>query len=524
MAPRLLAIGLDGFEISLAKEMMADGRMPNLARLAARGARWDLDQADKLSGLAWEHLSMGKSPADGGRWSPVMFDTNTYNARQQGSSSRPFFADVPLRSVVVDLPYCDLASAPALRGITSWGSHDPGVPAVSRPAHLHEEIATRFGPYPAADWIYGFSWPSVRKTVAAAAALTSAVRVRADMTRWLLADRIPDWDIAMVVVGEVHSAIEPLWHGVDPKHPLHGIPSAKPAADGLRAVYDATDDLIGTLSAAFPDATLAVFTMHGMGINEGDVASMVLLPELLHRHAFGKPHMLETTWPAYLPDGTPLLPEDGIWEPALASIVPLPPPPPRSGFRGVLDRVLGNSPAPNSAPPQSAMAWMPATRYSAFWPDMPAFALPAFYDGRVRVNLQGRESRGIVPRDRYRATLEQIANLVGECHEPIGGQRVVAEVKYHSDDPMQVDASQADMTIMWKNIPVGLVHPTLGTVGPVPWRRTGGHTGVCGFLYVSGDGVASRDAGAASAYDVVPTLVALAGLQPVSAVSGRSLV
>ena len=520
MAPRLLVIGLDAFERSLAKQLMADGLMPNLAKVAASGTRYRLDQADMFTGLPWEHWSSGRSPADGGRWSAITFDTAHYTARQDETPFRPFLADVPLRTVVLDLPYCDLASAPTVRGLTRWGSHDPGAPVASRPAGLHREIAARFGAYPAAEWIYGFSWPSVTRTRAASAALVKGVHTRAAVAKWLLAERLPDWDLGIVVVSEGHSAIEPMWHGVDPRHPLHGIPSAKDAGDGLRAVYGAIDELIGTMQAAFPDATLAVFTMHGMGANDGDVASMVLLPELLYRHAFGTPHMLPGTWPAHLPDGTPLLSEDESWESAMARLVPLTEPPRRSGLGGLLDRLQRKA---DPVPDVHAMSWMPSTRYSEFWPRMRAFALPSFNDGRVRLNVRGRESRGMVAADQYRATLDEIAQLLEECREPIGGQKVVAEMKRHSSDPMTVGPSLPDLTIFWRGTPLGLVHPSLGPIGPVPWRRTGAHTGECGFLYMSGDGLPACDAGDASAFDVVPTLIALAGAQPVTGVSGRSL-
>ena len=109
MGQRVLAIGLDGFEITLAERFVGEGLMPHFARLAARSVRYTLDHgADKFSGLAWEHVSSGRAPSDGARWSAVTFDKNHYTARQESTSYRPFLADVPLRSVVFDMPYCDL--------------------------------------------------------------------------------------------------------------------------------------------------------------------------------------------------------------------------------------------------------------------------------------------------------------------------------------------------------------------------------------------------------------------------------
>jgi predicted AlkP superfamily phosphohydrolase/phosphomutase len=526
MPSRVIAIGLDGFEITLAERFMSEGLMPHFARIAARSLRARLDHgADKFSGLAWEHVSSGRAPSDGARWSAVTFDKDRYTARQLNTAYRPFLADLGLRAVVADLPYCDLAAAPNVQGFTGWGAHDPGVEPASRPEGLRAEIEQRFGAYPATRWIYGFSWPSPERTRRASDALTHAVNVRSEATRWLLGERLPEWDLAIAVVGETHSAIEPLWHGVDASHPLHGLPSALPAAAGLRDVYQATDSLIGAIADAFPDATLVLFAMHGMGINDADVPAMALLPELLHRYAFGRPHMKKGRWTRRLSDGTPLLDEHENWDQALADIVPMGgEAAARRWLRGLRARVTGQRAHATIADDDpTAMAWMPATRYQSFWPAMRAFALPSFYDGRIRVNLAGRESRGIVQPGEYRSTLDALTTLLEECRDAITGERAVAEIIRHDGDPALVGPSQADVTIIWRGPSLGLTHPSLGTIGPVPWRRTGGHSGAHGFLHVSGQDIPVGDVAPASSFDVVPTLIALAGATPPPNLSGYVL-
>ncbi len=527
MPSRVLAIGLDGFEITLAERFVSEGLMPHFERITARSLRARLDHgADKFSGLAWEHVSGGRAPSDGARWSAVTFDKARYTARQQDTLYRPFLADLALRSVVADLPYCDLGAAPNVQGFTGWGAHDPGVQPACRPESLRTEIEQRFGAYPAPEWIYGFCWPSSERTRRASEALTRAVNVRSEATRWLLGERLPEWDLAVAVVSETHSAIEPLWHGVDASHPLHGLPSAAQAAAGLRDVYRATDNLIGTMAAAFPDATLVLFAMHGMGINNADVPAMALLPELLHRYAFGRPHMKQGRWTGRLSDGTPLLGEHETWEQAVADIVPLGTEvDDRRVLRRLLDRVTGapRARARIATDDPAAMAWMPATRYQSFWPAMRAFALPSFYDGRIRVNLAGRESRGIVQPSEYRSTVDALVKLLEECRDAITGERVVEEIIRHDGDPALVGPSQADLTIMWRGSALGLTHRSFGTIGPVPWRRTGGHSGAHGILHVSGQDIPVGDAAPASSFDVVPTLVALTGATPPPNLSGQVL-
>lgn len=516
---RILFVGLDGFDIVLAERFAKEGLLPNFTRFQVQGARFDLDHGrDKYSGLAWEHLSSGVRPSDGGRWSAVTFNRRTYGATQDHTVVRPFLADIPAKTVIFDFPYFDLSLAPNVRGITGWGAHDPGVAPASRPDSLLQEMTERFGPYPATEWIYGFCWPSAKKTQTAGEALTSATEVRSQASRWLLNERLPDWDLGVVVISECHSAIEPLWHGVDDRHPLHSLESAPIAAAGLRKVYAAIDCFIGDLHQTFPEATLVLTAMHGMGANDSDVAAMVLLPELLYRFSFGSSYLIPLEFPALLPDGTPLLGENTNWGEALNQAVPsIPVKFHRRVARGIKRKIgLTNHGVD--------LAWMPAARYSQFWPKMPAFALPSFYDGRVRINVVGREARGCVPAAEYRNACRQVCALLSECRNILNGKPVTSEIYCPKQNPHDVGPSEADVYIVWQDAPLGFSHPRLGKIGPMPYLRTGGHTGKHGFLQVVDRDIAPGHYGLASSFDVVPTIIELLGCDHLPGVSGTSLV
>ncbi len=267
---------------------MAEGELASLARLKDAGAHMRLDHGPaQRTGLAWEHVASGLSPEDADRWAAVAFDPANYNVWQEGTSLPPFTGDINARTVVFDAPYFDLRRAPRTQGLVNWGAHDPGVATNSSPDELLAEFTERFGEYPAKEFIYGLPWSDPERCRRTGDALAKAVDTRTEGCLWLLKERLPDWELGLVVVSEPHSAIEALWHGVDPSHPLHGLPSATPAKEGLRSVYRAVDRLIDRLSTAFPDAKLVVFSMGGMGPNRSDAVSMVLLSELLYRNAFG---------------------------------------------------------------------------------------------------------------------------------------------------------------------------------------------------------------------------------------------
>jgi len=533
---RVLAIGLDGYEQSLGDKLMAEGLLPGLKSLRSRSARFLLDHgAAARSGLAWEQVSSGQSPDVSGRWSAVYFDRDSYQVWQEGTSLVPFTASLDARTVISDPPYFDLHQAPSVRGVTSWGAHDPGVPFVGRPAELTAEIQARFGAYPAQDCMYDVVWPSPDRTREMGDLLVKATEIRARAAGWLLQERCPDWDLGFVVAGEIHSAIEALWHGIDATHPLHSCPSAGAAADGLRNVYRATDALVADLVAAFPDASVVAFAMGGMGPNRSDVASMILLSELLYRNTFHRPLLAEKESWANAPRGLPMLDRESDWSHdikplisrhltardlahrAAIRLVP-------RSVRRILRRSLNGTSANSEGVVRLPLEWMPACLYQPHWHAMRFFALPSFYDGRVRINLAGREGEGMVSPADYEAVCDGVESLVRQCRDVRTGESVVDRVeRCGGRDPLQLGPTESDLVIVWRGAALGFEHPSLGRIGPLPYRRTGGHTGPYGMAYLAGDGIIAGDYGVRSSFDVVPTIVELLGEKPPPELSGRSL-
>src|SRR5262247_3821681 len=76
---RVVAIGLDGLEVSFADRLIAAGAMPALAQLQQRSARFLLYHGPaQRTGLAWEHVASGLAPQSARRWAAVEFDPDTY--------------------------------------------------------------------------------------------------------------------------------------------------------------------------------------------------------------------------------------------------------------------------------------------------------------------------------------------------------------------------------------------------------------------------------------------------------------
>jgi predicted AlkP superfamily phosphohydrolase/phosphomutase len=153
---------------------------------------------------------------------------------------------------------------------------------------------------------------------------------------------------------------------------------------------------------------------------------------------------------------------------------------------------------------------------------MRAFALPSYYDGRVRVNLRGRESRGCVDPAEYESVLDEVESLLRACRDPRTGEPLVQSVDRPADDPSTVSDEGADLIVHWHGTPFGVEHDELGRIGPIPARRTGGHRSPYGAVFVTGPGVEPADLGELSPFDLVPTAFELAGCTSPWQLSGRA--
>jgi len=300
--------------------------------------------------------------------------------------------------------------------------------------------------------------------------------------------------------------------------------------------------MVGELVSAAGDAAIVAFAMGGMGPNHSDVPSMVLLAELLFRDAFG--HSLLTLPPEWTaaPSSVPILAEEDDWSTSSQDWVPMHTEKEEPRSSGPLLSLARGLPVPIKAVLKAVRAaraewrahkapvgrwpldWQPAERYRTYWSRMPAFVLPSFYDGRVRINLRGRERRGIVELSQYEETCRTVETLLHECRDPRTGEPAVDAIERPwTRNPLALTTTEADLLVAWRGAVAALEHPRLGLIGPVPFRRTGGHTGPHGMAYIAAPGLEPGDHGVRSAFDVVPTIVRLLGGEPPAHMSGKSL-
>jgi hypothetical protein len=531
---RVAAIALDAADVHMVLRLIDRGELPFLRSLRARSARYELRSDPQYRGTSlWEGFLAGRE--DVGHWAGggFVFEPESYGSFQVGAlGTVPFYERASgIAPIAIDVPHLS-PSGSGVR-VCCWGGHVLTSVRGSVPRGLLHEIVEQFGAHPAfrADQLY--AWHRREYVESLGNALAVGARRRIEIARWLQ-QRFGDWNLILVAMSEAHSAGENFGHTLDEAHPLASTSTAALAWQKLVDVYRALDDAVGRFAATLPqDTALLVFALHGMTINDADLPSQVLLPELLYRVQRGRSRLRDVDQQKWRQAGCPpVVPKSSVtwkqhmdsrWRGAR---------PGRSGFRRLARRLLpsavldarqrhaerrsravsgesantGETDRGHRKLDGSVPSW-----YRESWPELGAFALPTFSDARVRINVRGREHGGIVPLDEYPSFCSQVKAWVRASRDARTGRPAVEDVcSIGADDAFDPVGHDADLVVRWAPGVDAIVHPDVGTIGPYPFRRTGGHT-PHGFAWLSGPGIEPGEHGERPVRDVPPTILTLLG-------------
>ena len=534
MTRTLIVIGLDSADPLLLDRWMDQGRLPNIARLRGEGAYCPLRGPDLyLSEQAWTLVSTGCEARRTGYWSRWKFNPRSYELRDTGAYDfedyPPFYAlGEGYRSAIFDVPQarpCDLLHGVHVR---AWGARSARTASDSDPPELLEELVRTYGRHPAFDRDHASFWNPVAVAWLERALLKGIAR-RSAICRDLLARE--DWDLFFTVFGETHSAGHFFWH-LSQKHPLERWRRAS-FGDPMLRVFEAVDRAIGEILAIRPDADVLLFSPEGMEANAVDLPSTVFLTELLYRLSFGSSGLSAESGSG-APGSPVLMPKALGWHRALyalrADVHPL-----RRRLRGFLPmEVTGwweerSEPGPGPAYPTRAgdLFHQPAMWYQPRWREMKCFTLPSISHGYVRMNVQGRESEGIVPTAAYGAFCDELSKQLGALRDARTGKRLVKEIVRTRKSALEDDARlpDADLVVFYEEGPTDVVDsPSFGRIGPIPYARTGGHANR-GFAILKAAGCEGGSTlPQGHVRDLAPTILALLGAPIPGYLDGKPLV
>ncbi len=538
---QVIAIGVDGGTIGLIEELIAAGSLPSLAALRASSVRVPLtSDPTHRHGVLWPQFVAGAEARLGGDWLRFTIDPSTYEAFQTGArhtidGNPPFWEPARARVVTLDVPGTTVVG-PGVH-VTAWGASAPLHARASQPPGLLRDLDTRFGVHPGFGNEYDCGWHDPARLDLLTGALETGARRRAEIAVELM--RQLDWDLFVTVMSESHSASEVMWHAVADDHPLAHFEAA--ARSRLVRVFRAIDDGIGYMvDHASADAAVVVFSLDGMRASHGDLPSLVLLPELMHRLSFGTSLLRDRDVDTWRRAGCPPVVPPGhrLWRHDVDAGLLHPPRRPWThsvpGYqaarrtavgRRVIEKVKGASLGALGVPIPPESSASPAEldggrdpldgelfigNYLPHRHEMRAFALPTFGDSYVRINLAGRDANGIVPIDEFDAECSAVETMIRACRDVRTGEPVADHIeRLAPDDPFALrDDRYGDLFVEWSRPIDAIQHPDVGIIGPFPFNRTGAHHEL-GFAWVSGRGLAPATVDEHSVLDLPPTIVRL---------------
>jgi len=258
----VLVLGWDGAEPSLIAKLLAQGRLPNLARLIATGRQGILRSTIRPeSSVAWTSFATGVNPGQHGIFGFMHSKPDFYHTRPVSSLDvrLPFFWEVlSQRGYRVGILNMPMAYPP--RPVNGWlvcGLMTPSSASMfTYPSELGVQLLKR-GYVIDADPI-GLTGLDREAYVEY---LISLVRMRTEIAHDLFSQG--EYNLGIVVFTELDRLQHLFWADMDENHPLrpeHPLPGV------IDAHYEALDRSLGQLiQLASRDAEIIVMSDHGFG-------------------------------------------------------------------------------------------------------------------------------------------------------------------------------------------------------------------------------------------------------------------
>jgi predicted AlkP superfamily phosphohydrolase/phosphomutase len=360
---RFLLVALDSADPELLLQWSADGTLPTLAALRARGAHARLTGPETVSAHGvWTSIWSGVSLGRHGRYLSRPLRAGSYDlvrADEASAAAAPFWSDLTEQTIaILDAP--DAPAVPGLRGpqLLGWGSHPSPAVVRSEPKRLAAEIEQRLGRRVSSD--------ETQRTRTGDRRVLDELLERVHRQGDVARDLLEGCDGAVIGFGDMHAAGHRFWK--------YGPRTAKPVRDvrlsrALQDVYVAVDEEIGRILAGLP-ANVHVAVVSNHGIREG-YPTEDLMQAFCHRLGYQVAD----------PRGLIAAGRDSLgahWNRVAARLG-------RGGVGHGRDRLAGTN-----------------------WDRTTVFAIPGLYTGFLRVNLRGREPRGIVEPADYRTLLDRV--------------------------------------------------------------------------------------------------------------------
>lgn len=513
---KVLLIGLDSADADLIDRWCREGHLPVLQSLRQQGIWGTLGTtAEVMHVSAWPSLYTGTTPGKHGMYHAYQIspgEQDVHRTRADECAQAPFwkFLDAAGRRCIIMDAFMSFP-LPGFRGlqILEYGTWTWFGEPMATPDGLWKEVVGKFGPYPVPEHSKVLTLPEPRQF---REQLLAGAALKGQVVRWLMREQ--PWDLFFVTFGEPHPAGHYLWHLADPAYPTHPKQGNAGLEQAVRGVYAAVDAAIGQIIADLDDSVTVVVTSgDGMGPN---YAGCHLLPEALHRLGLYYAAGVGRAQPSQ--NGGNSGPRQ---KKSLASVVrDLVP----FGVRRSISRCL-----PRHLQHRLSMKWANA---NIDWSRTQAFCLPNANEGYVRLNLQGREPRGIVAEGTaYTDLLAHLQSSLQALVNPRNGRIAARQVVCtNAVFPGPRRAHLPDLVVNWDLDAQVLAELESGACGRIGSEMAGyqtapfytGNHRPAAFVLARGPGISEADTLIGGhILDMAPTLLAMLAVEPPRHMDGR---
>ncbi len=392
---RVLAIGLDAAEPTFVQQLIEEGEMPALKRLLERGAWKRVESSAHIgSGSVWPTFITGTEPREHGMYAEWNWQPRTMSLmRANGHSLKPFWKSLAGEGAtigVLDVPFAPMVNLPAGFEVSEWGAHDAVEGRMQISPESLNGLVSQTVPHPLQHENIDAGGPDDYERLArVSSSCLDGVKLRGELASRLIVETQPE--LAVIVFTEIHHAAHYFWHTVAPRHPFYTDDRFRGLRDTSLVVHDIyreVDKQIDRLvEASGEDASVMVFSLHGM-------------QPTLGIQAFLAPLLLETNW-ARLSDWS-----SKSWRERALSLFAAMKRHAPAGLKKLYYKTL-----PRTATLHLAQPTMLPT-YD--WSRTRAFSLPSDQHGWIRLNLMGREAKGIVRPQEYEGTCRELRQMLLE--------------------------------------------------------------------------------------------------------------
>lgn len=412
MSKKLFVIGLDCADPVLVFDRWAD-ELPNLKKLMEAGTYGELESTvPPITVPAWTCMLTGKDPGELGFYGFRNRANYSYDQMSIATSTAVKFPRV-----------WEWASAAGKRVIVI------GVPQTYPPRPVNGLLVTSFlTPSTFSDYTYPKEFKAEIARVVGDYMLDvrdfrtedkgyllqqiyEMTEKRCKLVKHLLRTRAGQWDFFMWVEMGPDRIHHGLWKYTDPRHPKYE--PGNPYESSIRDYYRYLDREIGEMLALLPeDAAVLVMSDHGAQPLMGGIC----INEWLMREGY-----LTLADEEYMPGNR----------------------------RKIVTDELCDVQKPQAGQP------IPLEKVEIDWTKTRAWAAGGYY-GRLFLNVQGREPKGVIPADQYEATrdelIEKLEGMIGLDGKPLGTRVVRPEDVYREINNIPPDLIIYFGNLAWRSV------------------------------------------------------------------------